>query len=121
MASKVRRWTNKLQASLEIDYLPILPLLFVHVSPFASLMVSHSVLNKSFRRADHVPTTAKLLVAHHLTHAPQHGQKCTVRSGWKAPVTKVAQVSIEVSARSRFQYLPVVASRCNFGAALCTA
>ncbi|ORY83471.1 citrate synthase-like protein [Leucosporidium creatinivorum] len=36
---------------------------------------------------------AKLLLAHHLSAAPQHGTKVTVRPGWKAPVTKVAQVS----------------------------
>lgn len=43
---------------------------------------------------------AKLLVAYHLTHAPQHGTQCTVRPGWKAPVTKVAQVSSETPSSS---------------------
>ncbi|SGY26479.1 BQ5605_C018g08739 [Microbotryum silenes-dioicae] len=35
---------------------------------------------------------AKLLLAYHLNHAAQFGTECTVRPGWKAPNTRVAQL-----------------------------
>lgn len=72
--SRVQQLTLSLPISLNVP-----------PNPTASNQLVH---NAAIREFD-----AKLLLAHHLARAPQFGTVCTVRPGFTAPDTRVAQVS----------------------------